>query len=288
MKLNSENYEWMMIELLEGNLSEHDELSVMKQIEEDEFYFKQWKWYKHSKVEPDNTLFFPNKERLLKPAIARTQFRGFMTYGIAASIAFAICIGIFWPTKVSDKEFVQTVQNNDNQIIENLEMKLDKSIPKEVFVQKVSSSITEQQVPKQRKKRGNFIQYIPTGEENMDTISEIYEIVVESEKKHLVLNSPDTTDYFVVQNTETKAISTSNSVVVQSSSTPIVKKITAFVTNQPIRRIRNKTKTIVQKMKSPNLKISPKFEGRNSTLDIQFESDGYIAMANFQPFKNKN
>jgi hypothetical protein len=41
-------------------------------------------------------------------------------------------------------------------------------------------------------------------------------------------------------------------------------------------------------MKNPNLKIKPKFEGRNSTLDIHFESEGYIAMAYFQPFKNKN
>ena len=39
MKLNRENYELLMFDLLEGNLSESDELILMKQIEEDDFFF---------------------------------------------------------------------------------------------------------------------------------------------------------------------------------------------------------------------------------------------------------
>ena len=43
MKLNAKNYEWILFDLLEGNLSHHDELLVMEQIEESEFLFKEWK-----------------------------------------------------------------------------------------------------------------------------------------------------------------------------------------------------------------------------------------------------
>ena len=53
MRLNDENYEWIMVELLEGNLSKKDELLVMEQIEEDEFFFKQWKLFKHTEIQAD-------------------------------------------------------------------------------------------------------------------------------------------------------------------------------------------------------------------------------------------
>ena len=46
MKLNKDNYELMMFDLLEGNLSEADELLVMEQIEGDEFLFREWKLFK--------------------------------------------------------------------------------------------------------------------------------------------------------------------------------------------------------------------------------------------------
>ena len=76
--------------------------------------------------------------------------------------------------------------------------------------------------------------------------------------------------------------------VAQSTSKPkSVEKLIKFVTNRPIRRIRDKTNTIVKNMKNSNLKIKPNFDGRNSTLGIYFESDGYIVMANLKPFKKQ-
>lgn len=76
--------------------------------------------------------------------------------------------------------------------------------------------------------------------------------------------------------------------VAQSTSKPkSVEKLIKFVTNRPIRRIRDKTSTIVKNMKNSNLKIKPNFDGRNSTLGIYFESDGYIVMANLKRFKKQ-
>ena len=69
MKMNYDNYEWLMFELLEGNLSEQDELNVIKQIEEDEFFFKEWKHFKQTKIHKDDAIIFPNKLSLLKPIL---------------------------------------------------------------------------------------------------------------------------------------------------------------------------------------------------------------------------
>jgi len=105
------------------------------------------------------------------------------------------------------------------------------------------------------------------------------------EDRFLVVDHPDAPDSKAVQQIINRNKLSKNELTLE---TKIGKKLIGFVTNHPIRRIRNKTNNIVQKMKNPNLKIKPRFEGRNSTLDIHFESEGYIAMAYFQPFKNKN
>ena len=54
MKLNAKNYEWILFDLLEGNLSHQDELLVMEQIEESEFLFKEWKLLKQTKISTDD------------------------------------------------------------------------------------------------------------------------------------------------------------------------------------------------------------------------------------------
>ena len=46
MILDKDNYELIMFDLLEGNLSEAEELLVMDQIEGDEFFFREWKLFK--------------------------------------------------------------------------------------------------------------------------------------------------------------------------------------------------------------------------------------------------
>ena len=112
--MNYDNYEWLMFELLEGNLSEQDELKVIKQIEEDEFFFKEWKLFKQTKIHKDDAIIFPNKLSLLKP-ISQAPVRTVPVFGIAASIVIAVMIGIFWPSVLPDSETISTVQNLSEQ-----------------------------------------------------------------------------------------------------------------------------------------------------------------------------
>ncbi|MFB1003156.1 MAG: hypothetical protein QMC70_03340, partial [Bacteroidia bacterium] len=66
MKLNKENYALIMFDLLEGNLSEADELRVMDQIEGDEFLFREWKLFKSTVLIAEKDVVFTGKSALLK------------------------------------------------------------------------------------------------------------------------------------------------------------------------------------------------------------------------------
>lgn len=289
MKLNDENYEWIMVELLEGNLSRKDELSVMEQIEEDEFFFKQWNLFKQTIIQTDQSLKFHNKASLLKPEVlSRRRIIPFL--GVAASIIFGIMVIVFWPSKLSDNELVRwdkpiDIQSIEKPILEHKKVvhEVEKAIHETYFESNQSSNLLDsiEQVVflKSTEKTNKTIPIIEDSKERNDKIVHFLE------DKFLVVDHPDAPDYIAVQQMMNRGKLLKNELPLELKTGG---KLIAFVTNHPIRRIRNKTNNIVQKMKNPNLKIKPKFEGRNSTLDIHFESEGYIAMAYFQPFKNKN
>ena len=66
MILDKDNYELIMFDLLEGNLSEAEELLVMDQIEGDEFFFREWKLFKATVLVPTSSMVFPGKASLYK------------------------------------------------------------------------------------------------------------------------------------------------------------------------------------------------------------------------------
>lgn len=289
MRLNDENYEWIMVELLEGNLSKKDELLVMEQIEEDEFFFKQWKLFKHTEIQADILVNFPNKENLFKPVVQSPR-RVVPFYGIAASIIFGILVIVFWPSKLSEKELVQLVQPLDyqsietlatekNEVIQEVENITQETPSKHNHLVDLSESMEEIVFTKPAEQTNERIPVIEDSTERYDKIVNVFG------DKFLVMDHPDAPDTSVVQQIINRDKLSKNELPLEPK---IGEKLIAFVTNRPVRRIRDKTTNIVHKMKNPNLKIQPTFEGRNSTLDIHFESEGYVAMANFQPFKNKN
>ena len=282
MKMNYDNYEWLMFELLEGNLSEQDELNVIKQIEEDEFFFKEWKLFKQTKIHKDDAIIFPNKLSLLKP-ILQAPVRTVPVFGIAASIVIAVMIGIFWPSVLSDSETISTVQNLSEQ--QKITQKNSKDI-----------QLTKSNTPRNSSVKAEQL-FLPNSNIDVSKLSYRHETRIEEffSAAPIKLHEQINIEYIdVSQPVWIDSLDGSISVlednisVAQSTSKPkSVEKLIKFVTNRPIRRIRDKTSTIVKNMKNSNLKIKPNFDGRNSTLGIYFESDGYIVMANLKRFKKQ-
>lgn len=97
MKLTKENYELMMFDLLEGNLSEAEEQALLNEIEQDPFFAKEWKLFSETVLEPE-TAVFAGKDALLKDEATavivpiRTRWQ---IFSYAAAVA-AVFIGVFW------------------------------------------------------------------------------------------------------------------------------------------------------------------------------------------------
>lgn len=104
MKLNKDNYELVMFDLLEGNLSEADELRVMEQIEGDEFLFREWKLFKSTVLIAEKDVVFAGKSSLLKEeekVAVIALFKPWMA--VAASVAILAVAFVFWPTSDAPK-----------------------------------------------------------------------------------------------------------------------------------------------------------------------------------------
>ena len=109
MRLTKENYELLMFDLLEGNLPEADELTLIKQIEGDEFFFKEWNAFKATILPVEEDVLFEKKELLYKEEEEKTTIipmRIFYRAAVAAAVIFALGIAFFQiqkePTVVQD------------------------------------------------------------------------------------------------------------------------------------------------------------------------------------------
>ncbi|MFB1013046.1 MAG: hypothetical protein QMC68_04800, partial [Bacteroidia bacterium] len=97
MKLNKDNYELVMFDLLEGNLSEADELRVMDQIEGDEFLFREWKLFKSTVLIADKEVTYSGKSKLLKEEKAVIMPMYTRWAAVAASVCILAAAVLFWP-----------------------------------------------------------------------------------------------------------------------------------------------------------------------------------------------
>ena len=121
MILDKDNYELIMFDLLEGNLSEAEELLVMDQIEGDEFFFREWKLFKATVLMPSSTIVFSGKASLYKEekTVAMMPKRW---AAIAASVCILAAVLISWPRQ--EREMVQVItavaelKSDSNQVVQ--------------------------------------------------------------------------------------------------------------------------------------------------------------------------
>lgn len=314
MKLNKENYELMMFDLLEGNLSESEELVLMKQIEEDEFFFREWKLFKSTVLVADNEVVYAQKDSLMKEETVVFPIRR-VWMSIAASICLLAAAYVFWPNtsidqplaldrKIESPVIVDSTARPSVPVIE--EATIIPVIEPEKFVAKTHSPSVENVTP--------IIKETPQTEnelienENLDMEQKTDHIAIDEARKKI--------DQKLLEEYESKQ--KDQQLIAQKDPEPIKeeiivpkiekieapkeiiaevgteddsnekRKISEFVTNNPAKRIKEKATEIIALVSNPKVKIKPSFNNSRPSLNIELETSGYSAVASLQPFKNKN
>ena len=317
MKLNKDNYELIMFDLLEGNLPENEGFSVMKQIEEDEFLFREWNLLKSTVLTPDLDLIFTGKDKLVKK---ETRIIPFYRIGaIAASIALLIA-AVFYFSKLAEQgggELVDEIESvaptKTEPLMEVLPAPNEKSaIP--VFVNK------EKRDSKSDKVNGSLENLI---EDDSPTEMENYKASFVDEQENtpalIVNNTPDNKKEEHIEEVQTPEnfenvpeesipiITATNSNTLESKPVELnnsrvitfdqirdyklisqenVAKLKTFVTSKPQMRIKKRVYETVAMLRNPKIRFKPQFNAEKPYLDIEFETSGYEAIASIQPFKN--
>ena len=299
MKLSKDNFELIMFDLLEGNLSEKDALSVMKQIEEDEYYFKQWKLFKSTVLIADSSVVYSGKDKLLK------EVKGVIPMYKWASIAVAACLlialVIFWPAPQQDTlttspqnptEIIEQPENDtqtiaideqNNNVIseeESDDLKLEDELFDSPRVVKSEPDKSERNEHKNEEYVKPVIDPLPGNEDTLVLIEEsIAEIPHSQESLDLIEDQIDTVK-------EVEPVRIANNTVEPDKKN--LKNDDEGVTSNRALRIRDRAVQFIAAVSNPKVKIRPTFKGRKSTLEIELETKGYQAVASLQPFKKKS
>ena len=100
MKLNNENFELILFDLLEGNLPEKEKAMVLDQIENNPSWKKEWEMLKLTVLEVDEEIVYEHKATLIKNGGAARILAIFPKYSSwAAAAAILIVAWMFWPMK---------------------------------------------------------------------------------------------------------------------------------------------------------------------------------------------
>ncbi len=293
MRLNKENYELVMFDLLEGNLPDKEALQAMKQIEEDEFFFREWKLFKSTILITDKDVVYSNKEGLLKKEIKVVPLFKW------ASIAAAACIviGLFFVFPF----------NNGNEVAEEINPQIETPvieepiIPTEVIVPIAEVVLAKEETHPLKVKAEKNVIYKSVVNEPI-FVKEVEDIVVNKYEdilpvpiftKDVIEESPE--EVIVQDNTpEYKSDATiiepaviNNNPKKTINNQGLRNNALAFVTNSPRQRIKDKTNEILALVSNPKVKFKPQFEDKRPSLQIEVETAGYQAIASLTPFKNK-
>ncbi len=289
MKLTRDNYELVMFDLLEGNLTESDELNVMAQIEANEFFFKEWKLFKTTILVADSDVVYKNKESLLKdePSVI-PMFRW-------ASVAAAACLIIgfiaFWP-----KDTPIDVADTPTEIISPIEQE-EPTVP---VVQAIETEEIETPAQVVRNDAEPEL-FIPESiDEDLDVADTNEEVIAieapnkESEIKEVpkLINEVQQEEQpkYIVENLEPKTLEdiytapATNPAEYQKDVPNFITVASEFVTSKPKERIMNKANEFIAKVSNPKVRFKPQFVDKKPGLQIEFETTGYQAIASLQPF----
>lgn len=308
MKLNSDNYELVMFDLLEGNMSEVNELKVMEQIEGDEFLFKEWKLFKSTVLVCSPETVYKGKTMLLKEEQRVLPFYVRLV-AVAASVALVLALFVYLPQRDKQqlaKMPVKMVEHEKNKQVkasnnlhENVVIELKKEDEFEPDIRPKSENnedvVVGQELKRERKKvmNGN------SSPQNMNihhntVLSDI--VVAQDLPEHLVgmqtpsnkLPKTDTAPKAVVNTEKQRSKMPRDESKQFAKDEPMKGKILTFVMNKSLKHMVQTTVSILAKSRHPKMKMTPDFKGKIPSLNIEIESEGYHVIASLQPTRNRN
>lgn len=280
MRLTDDNYELMMFDLLEGNLTEDQELDIMAQIEEDEFYFREWKLMKATVLTPDESVVFEGKSALLKKDTKVVVLhRRWVTISVAASLFLGVIL--FWqPVPTPDVANNPVEQPNVEGTIPATNTTEETPVNEEVIT--IPAHIAEETTPV--RKTAPVTPPVDVQDATYDVPAQFASADVPALGRRPMNNEIQAT----IPNITTDGMMVSSQFLVfdQESAIPQnISRVASFVTSRPQERIKNKAQEIYNNVRDPKLKLKPQMVDRKPGLEIEFESKGYHAIANIQPFK---
>ena len=287
MILDKDNYELIMFDLLEGNLSEAEELLVMDQIEGDEFFFREWKLFKATVLVPSSTIVFSGKASLYKEekTVAMMPKRW---AAIAASVCILAAVLISWPRQqrvmVQGITAVTELKSDSNQVFQDetqknsaFETEINENRSGSRGIYKANQKVTE------------------LGVKQVVTTLELEQTMIPNEHRNdvevLVQTKPNIIQAFIVPKLA------ENQLVVQETTTntqesklaPSRKEraMKSFRIKELI-RLKNNISDILVMASNPKLNINTDFKNNRPSIQLELETKGYQAIASLEPFKNRN
>ncbi len=308
MNLNSDNYELVMFDLLEGNLSEADELKVMEQIESDEFLFKEWKLFKSTVLVCSPKTVYKGKSMLLKDEYAVLHNFG-RWVAAAASVALVVAFIFYWPHREQKKmvhdsaEFLEKEKNmrlNISEVQQETVVMTTKKKDKFEPVTRLKSQNNEVGVGAQKlklnRKKGMDRNEHPQNTDIQDNIVLSDKVIAQYLPERIVsmqTSSNESSKIEIVQESSANVeknrieiLGDDNEYLVDNES--VKEKILTFATNKSLKRMMKITAVILAKARHPKLKMIPDFKGEIPSLNIEIETEGYHVIASLQPSRNKN
>ncbi len=289
MKLNKENYELVMFDMLEGNLPELETLQAMKQIEEDEFYFKEWNLFKSTVLVPEPNYTYTKKDSLLKKETKVVP----MGWWLATAAACLVAAFIFL---LPSYQVTQPVADSKTEpVIEKVIPMVTEEAIKEVASAKKDVILPAIKQENDKLNKAPEAEILPVIIDKSQTLvkEEIAPLIISEKKELQQLPKTDLRKQDIANNLESivpvieknNKIETPN-VVLKQQEIPLIKKMETFVTSNPKERIIEKGNEIIALFSHPKIRIKPQFDGRKPGLQIELETQGYQAIASVQPFKN--
>lgn len=301
MKLNKDNYELVMFDLLEGNLSEADELRVMDQIEGDEFLFREWKLFKSTVLIADKEVTYSGKSKLLKEEKAVVMPMYTRWAAVAASVCILAAAVLFWPDRDVASPIVVATESAVAEPAAELPVGLEEVLVSDKLDAAGEADKSNTNTPAEHIKQSTSVYETPR-----EILADVPKTEIEQPENPIDNKLPSIEDIpvnNVVVAHDTKQdeerilpelVPKSMEIVADISmpARPIAltakEKAIDFVTKNPPRRIKEKAIAILALISNPKIKFNPSFKNKRPSLEIELETNGYAAVASLQPFKNRN
>ena len=287
MILDKDNYELIMFDLLEGNLSEAEELLVMDQIEGDDFLFREWKLFKATVLVPTSSMVFPGKASLYKEE-KKVVVMSKRWAAIAASVCILAAVLISWPRE-EDKmvQVITTVtelKSDSNQVVQ-VETQKYSAFETEINENRVANRGIQK--PDQKVIELGVKQVVNT----IELEQTILPIANRKDVELLVQNKPDIIQALPSLNTTVPQLFVKNSAT-NAKETDLALKakdraIASFKVEEVV-RLKDKIQAILVMASNPKLNINTDFKNNRPSFQVESETKGYQAIASIEPFKNRN